>query len=194
MSTNSWRMLYARRLEVVARFLTDELQVEGRRSRRCREKPPHFFMMLALNEPHRPLSALITMTSTFFGSRARNSGCASASARVARLFNTSSIFLANGRADKMASWARRSFAADTIFMADVICWVFLTLLVRRLRSRRLGMVCYVRAPAYAADSSELGLNWPLNSSSAILSLPSTSSSSFPFSTMSARTPGWRSSR
>ena len=38
----------------------------------------------------------------------------------------------------MASWARRSFAADTIFMALVIFWVDWILTIRRLISLRVG--------------------------------------------------------
>src|SRR5258706_9997153 len=37
------------------------------------------------------------------------------------------------------SWARRSFAAETIFMALVICCVFLTERIRRRMSTRAGM-------------------------------------------------------
>src|SRR5690349_8726663 len=37
------------------------------------------------------------------------------------------------------SWARRSLAAETIFMALVICWVFFTERIRRRMSIRLGM-------------------------------------------------------
>ena len=44
-----------------------------------------------------------------------------------------------GRADTMASWARRSLAADTIFMALVICWVLFTDRMRLRMSRRLAM-------------------------------------------------------
>jgi len=39
----------------------------------------------------------------------------------------------------MASWARRSLAAETIFMALVICWVLFTERMRLRMSRRLAM-------------------------------------------------------
>src|SRR5258708_40217326 len=39
----------------------------------------------------------------------------------------------------MASWARRSLAAETIFWAWVICCVLLTLRIRRRMSWRAGM-------------------------------------------------------
>src|SRR5256885_1195594 len=39
----------------------------------------------------------------------------------------------------MASWARRSLAAETIFMAFVICCVLLTLRIRRRMSMRAGI-------------------------------------------------------
>jgi hypothetical protein len=38
-----------------------------------------------------------------------------------------------------ASWARRSFAAETIFMALVICCVFFTERIRRRKSMSEGM-------------------------------------------------------
>jgi hypothetical protein len=53
----------------------------------------------------------------------------------------------------MPSWARRSFAAETIFIARVICWVLFTLLTRFRIARRFAM-------GYAS------LNVPLNSFSA----------------------------
>src|SRR6185436_13808860 len=53
--------------------------------------------------------------------------------------NTSAIFWANGRALMTRSWARRSFEADTIFIALVICCVFFTDLMRRRMSKRLAI-------------------------------------------------------
>jgi len=46
---------------------------------------------------------------------------------------------AYGREASARSWARRSFAAETIFMAFVICCVFFTLRIRRRMSMRLAM-------------------------------------------------------
>ena len=46
---------------------------------------------------------------------------------------------AYGRAATMASWARRSLAAETIFIALVICWVLFTDRMRFRMSRRLAM-------------------------------------------------------
>src|SRR5882724_780603 len=46
---------------------------------------------------------------------------------------------AYGRAAKARSCARRNFAAETIFMALVICRVLVTLRIRRRMSRMLGM-------------------------------------------------------
>src|SRR5690606_36075586 len=51
-----------------------------------------------------------------------------------------SIRSAKGRAASACSWARRSFAAATIFMAEVIFCVDLTLLIRFRRSLRLAML------------------------------------------------------
>src|SRR5579864_3243334 len=49
---------------------------------------------------------------------------------------------AYGRAASTRSCARRSLAAETIFMALVICCVFLTERIRRRMSIRLGMRRY----------------------------------------------------
>src|SRR6267143_925647 len=53
--------------------------------------------------------------------------------------STSVILFAKGRALITRSCARLSLAAETIFMALVICCVFLTDLIRRRMSRRLGI-------------------------------------------------------
>src|SRR5260221_5792622 len=63
----------------------------------------------------------------------------------------------------MASWARRSLAAETIFMALVICCVFLTLRIRRRMWRRAGIACgaasggLVAGPEDSAEFREDGL-------------------------------------
>ena len=57
--------------------------------------------------------------------------------------STSRSAAAYGRAAIIRSCARRSFAAETIFMALVICCVFLTLRMRRRMSIVLGM-CRLR--------------------------------------------------
>src|SRR5262245_34247457 len=94
--------------------------------------------MLALKPPHSPLSEEITTSSTRSVPRSCSSGCRLLSARLTTLFSTSSIRRANGRAANTASWARRSRAEETIFMARVICCVLLTLRIRRRRSMRAG--------------------------------------------------------
>src|SRR6185503_14713909 len=102
-------------------------------------------MMLALKAPHRPLSAVITTTSTRSPPRSSSNGWASSSLREAMLCSTSSILRAYGRAANIASCARRSLAADTIFIALVICCVLLTLRIRRRMSIRAGMLLGSRA-------------------------------------------------
>src|SRR5215207_6409226 len=72
-------------------------------------------------------------------SRSARSGCADGSTRAARLLRTLSIFCANGRALTMRSCERRSFEAETIFMALVICCVDLTARTRRRMSISEGM-------------------------------------------------------
>ena len=51
-----------------------------------------------------------------------------------------SMICAYGRAAITRSCARRSLAAETIFMAFVICCVFFTDRIRRRMSIKLGMV------------------------------------------------------
>src|SRR5437588_3000191 len=53
-----------------------------------------------------------------------------------------------GRAARVRSCARRSLAAETIFMALVICCVFLTERMRRRMSIKLGMCWYRRLPRW----------------------------------------------
>src|SRR3954466_15777416 len=58
------------------------------------------------------------------------------------------------------SCARRSFAAETIFMALVICCVFLTERMRRRKSMRLGMAQLLlteTAFQFADSGSQVGL-------------------------------------
>src|SRR5512142_1878454 len=99
-------------------------------------------MMFVLKLPQSPLSAVTTITSVRLagvGSRSASSGCADGSTRVARLARTRCICCAYGRALIIRSCARRSFDAATIFIALVICCVFLTARIRRRRSMREGI-------------------------------------------------------
>src|SRR3954464_7560979 len=57
---------------------------------------------------------------------------------------TLAIICAYGRAVTARSCARRSFAAETIFMALVICRVFFTLRMRRRMSRMFAKLCSYR--------------------------------------------------
>src|SRR5436305_8279232 len=81
-----------------------------------------------------------------FSSRRWSSGCAAASsvwlAARAAFCSMRSSMVAYGRAANTRSCARRSLAAETIFMALVICCVFLTERMRRRISIRLGMRCF----------------------------------------------------
>src|SRR6202167_5555109 len=62
------------------------------------------------------------------------------SARDISDFKTFVSICEYGRAAKAASCARRSLAAETTFIALVICRVFTTLRIRRRMSRMLGIV------------------------------------------------------
>src|SRR5262245_19211310 len=96
--------------------------------------------MFALNAPHSPLSAVTITSRRRPVVRRASSGCASSPARVTRLERSSAIFCAYGLASVMRSWARRSLAAATSFMARVIFWVDWTERIRRRMSRRVAMV------------------------------------------------------
>src|SRR5712692_2827796 len=61
------------------------------------------------------------------------------SRKRAAAFSTLVSICAYGRAARARSCARRNFAAETIFMALVICRVLVTLRMRRRMSRMLGM-------------------------------------------------------
>ncbi len=92
-------------------------------------KLPAARMMFALKLPAMPLSAVITIMSAGASSPPSgqaSSGCTVGSTRVATLVSTRRAISANGRALRIASCARRSLDAATIFMAFVICCVDLT--------------------------------------------------------------------
>jgi hypothetical protein len=102
-------------------------------------------LMLALKPPARPRSLVTTTSSTFFTSRRDSSGWLSepGSERLISVDITASSVCAYGRAAMTPSWARRSFAAETIFIALVIWRVFLTERIRFRMSRNEAMA---RAP------------------------------------------------
>src|SRR5690242_18899795 len=96
-----------------------------------------------LKAPAKPLSAVTSTSSTrrswrcaSRGFEATRSSLAAAPATLPRTCRSSAAY---GRAAITRSCALRSLAADTIFMAFVICCVFLTLRIRRRMSIRLGM-------------------------------------------------------
>src|SRR6185312_86949 len=98
--------------------------------------------ILALNAPASPGSDVTTTSCTLFSSRTASSGCETSSfaeAAAATLASMRSRLVPYGRAAIARSCARRSLAAETIFMALVICCMFLTLRMRRRMSIRLGM-------------------------------------------------------
>ncbi len=117
-------------------------------------KWPAALITLVLKLPHSPLSAVTTMTSvrlSAFGSRTVSSGWIDGSTREATLPSTRCICTAYGRALMTRSCARRSFDAATIFIALVICCVFLTARIRRRRSIRDGI--YAAADFLAVKSA-----------------------------------------
>src|SRR5262249_55275152 len=94
------------------------------------------------NPPQRPRSEVMTTTSwtVSLPVPASSAGAPSCPAMLAASEpSMRSMRSAYGRAASACSCARRSFAAATIFMADVIFCVDLTLLILMRRSLRLGM-------------------------------------------------------
>src|SRR5205807_9671197 len=91
----------------------------------------------------KPLSPVISTSRTRVSGRCARSGfspAVSSDATAAATFpNTFRNRAPYGRDEITRSCARRSFAAETIFMALVICCVFLTERMRRRISIRLGM-------------------------------------------------------
>ena len=153
-------------------------------------------MTLLLKLPHSPRSPVMTMSITLppasFVSRMSSSGCVVCSTRVARLLRTRSIWFANGRAPTTRSCDRRSFDAETIFMALVICWIDLTARIRRRISMRDGMCPLVLG--YAPTAAGSAANCSPNSLIAAFSSPFSASSSCFFSVSAVSTPGLRVSR
>src|SRR6185503_15730716 len=96
-------------------------------------------MICALYEPASPRFDANTSTARFLTGRCSVSGWFIAASVAARLDSISCMPRAYGRAATARPCARRSFAAATISMALVICCVFLTLLMRRLMSRRVAI-------------------------------------------------------
>src|SRR5262249_26502899 len=84
-----------------------------------------------------------TTARILFSGRTAKSGCSPASglwlAASATFASICRIMVAYGRAANARSWARRSFAAEIIFMALVICCVLRTERTRRRISIRLGI-------------------------------------------------------
>src|SRR5690606_27538910 len=92
-------------------------------------------------EPHSPRSELTATIRILFSSRtALNQLSAPSLCAEERLRRIYASFCANGRICKIRSCDLRSFAAATIFMALVICWVETTEVMRFLTSFKLGIV------------------------------------------------------
>src|ERR1051325_7291717 len=125
-------------------------------------------------------------------SRGLRSGWASRETLAARFLSSSVMLSAYGRAAMAASCARRSFAAETIFMAFVICCVLRIEVIRLRIALRVAIFFAANdagprpalvgdglkpAPARLLSRQSLlaapcfyGLNSPLNSSRVLFSL------------------------
>src|SRR5438132_4505528 len=105
-------------------------------------------LMFALNAPQRPRSAVMTSNRMRSSERISRSGCDTSSNREVKLPRTLFNCSAYGRALNTRSCARRSLAAETVFIAFVSCCVFLTERMRRRISNRLGItLCGAAFPA-----------------------------------------------
>ena len=103
-------------------------------------------MMLALKPPASPLSAVTITTRIAVALALREQRVRFRLGARGHAGEHLEHRRAKGRAANIASWARRSFAAETIFMALVICCVLLTDLIRRRMSTRAGMRSRPSAP------------------------------------------------
>jgi hypothetical protein len=95
-----------------------------------------------LKPPHRPRSDVVTTTrcTCSLPVPASSTGApAEPESELASELSIRDMRSANGRAASACSCARRSFAAATIFMAEVIFCVDLTLLMRTRSDLRLAM-------------------------------------------------------
>src|SRR5208283_4788321 len=100
------------------------------------------FSTFELKAPANPRSPVTSTSRIFCSGRCASRGClgspvfsSTKSVRLTSERNTLVIIRAYGRAASARSCARRSLAAETIFMALVICRVFFTLRMRRRMSR-----------------------------------------------------------
>src|SRR5438876_4282264 len=108
----------------------------------CRMKSSARRTMFELNAPASPRSAVMITTWRRGPARWTRSGCGASSwapALDTRFPSSSAIFPAYGRAARIRSCARRSFAAATSFIARVIFCVDSTDRIRRRMSRRVAM-------------------------------------------------------
>src|SRR4051812_44473654 len=98
-------------------------------------------MIFELNAPHKPrLEAIATMRILFAGRTAVN-GFPPDTSEDCETFCMISVSLeAYGRKRKIASCALRSLAAETIFIALVICWVEITEAIRIRTSFKLAIL------------------------------------------------------
>ena len=96
-------------------------------------------VLLLFSAPARPRSAVTRMISRFWTSLTLRKGCSYCGDRRINSVMTLAISSLYGRAASTRSWARRMRAAATSSIALVILRMFWTPLIRRRRSRRLGM-------------------------------------------------------
>src|SRR5476651_1648872 len=98
------------------------------------------FIMLALKAPAKPRFDDTVIINTLFGIRSSKNGDEPSSKLADKLANNSFSLLAYGRNCTIALVARFNLAAETIFMALVICCVELTELIRFLTSFKLAIL------------------------------------------------------
>ena len=99
--------------------------------------------MLELNPPHKPRLEVMTIKSTFSTGRSWVYGLGVSPSIAPLRFWISSVNLSEyGRIAVIASWAFLSFAAETIFMAEVICMVEETEAIRLRISFKFAIAIY----------------------------------------------------
>src|SRR6516162_2674663 len=104
-----------------------------------RKKSAARFRIFVLNAPASPLSPDSTITRIRSSGLRASKGCCGDSTRAIVERSTRASSFAYGRAASAASCALRSRAADTNFIACVICCVFFTERMRRRKSSKVGI-------------------------------------------------------
>mmetsp|Transcript_20959 Transcript_20959/g.50492 ORF Transcript_20959/g.50492 Transcript_20959/m.50492 type:complete len:203 (-) Transcript_20959:163-771(-) len=118
-----------------------------------------FLIMKELYPPHRPRSPVMHTSVTLFTSRTVKSGRSAASPPKRSMSPPKTLWSVSekGRVARTESWARRTFAAATSFMADVIFLVLFTVEMRSRMALALPSMTMVARRVRWAETGAAGL-------------------------------------